>query len=81
MPASLKALPRTTTSEILRQALDLVERYPELADNVGSVHDISELNNPNDLLRDLPTSRIGIIKCRYHESPVKASFAQTNALQ
>ncbi|GIC92765.1 uncharacterized protein Aud_009236 [Aspergillus udagawae] len=41
MPTSVTTLHAATAFDILQRALNLVQKYPELANNIASVHDIS----------------------------------------
>lgn len=60
VPASTKALHGTAASEALRQPVELVEKFPELTEGVSSTHEISELSEPNDPIRDVQhSSKIG----------------------
>ncbi|KKK26873.1 putative polyketide synthase, partial [Aspergillus rambellii] len=73
MRTSVKTLHAPAASAILQQTLDLVQKYPALADNVESVYDISELSQSSSLLREIPADKPAVVTYRYHESPVRVT--------
>ncbi|THC98937.1 hypothetical protein EYZ11_001574 [Aspergillus tanneri] len=71
IPTSINALCTTAATEVLRQTLHLVQEYPELADNVGFVFDISDLAQSTERLRESSTTKIGVVSYPYSETPMK----------
>jgi hypothetical protein len=74
MPTSVKTLHTAAASEVLQRALDLVQKYPGLANDIASVHDISEFSPSNNLLHAVPATKVGVVTYRYHDSLVRVSL-------
>jgi hypothetical protein len=74
MPTSVTTLHTAAASEVLQRALDLVQKYPGLANDIASVHDISEFSQSNNLLHAVPATKIGVVTYRYHDSLVRVSW-------
>lgn len=74
VPTSVATLQPAAASGILEHALHLVQKYPNLASNVACVHEIGEFCQSNNVLREIPATKIGVATYRYRESLVRVSL-------
>ncbi|KAI9370402.1 hypothetical protein BJX61DRAFT_96291 [Aspergillus egyptiacus] len=71
IPTSIEALPANAATEVLREALDLLQKYPELSANVGCSFDVSDLTQSTERLRESSATKVDVVNYRYEESLVK----------